>query len=108
MFAAGALLLGGCAQQYAGINKGQLTYDPETKSVNVEIVGGKEQDSISLSGKTPDGLEFAYSATGACAFEGQAIRGEVDKAITETVGEVAPGIVDTLTARLCNIIGVVC
>ena len=104
-------LLAACAgafpgnpQGYSGINRAEIEFDDQGKPKTALIVGGKENESITLTVKTPDGLEVEYAATGARAFDGQAIRGAVEQAISADIKEAAPAIVGNLTAALKSLL----
>jgi len=95
----------GNQQGYAGINKAEIEFDENGKPEYALIVGGKENDSVSLNVKTPDGLEVQYSASGSKAFDGQAVRGAVEQAISADVGDAAPGIVENVMEALKSVWG---
>ena len=91
------LVLGGCAsvlpgspQSCAGINDAKVSYNAKTGDLSASICAGKENENALLSGKTPDGLEFSYSAQGNRAFEGQGIRATADTAIMEKLIDKIP------------------
>ncbi|MFZ5834026.1 MAG: hypothetical protein ACOY2B_01415 [Pseudomonadota bacterium] len=87
----------------AGTNAASLAYDAHSGQVEAALCGGKENDSVRLSGKTPGGLEFSYEAQGATAFSGQQIQAELKQALTkerqETIRELI-GIIKTGVPRL--------
>jgi hypothetical protein len=92
--AAAALVLVGCAQQYAGINHAKVDFTEQGQFSEVTVFGGKEGENVSISFKMPNGTEVKFKAENLAAFEGQQARAKVHQAITETVGEVAPEVVD--------------
>jgi hypothetical protein len=100
------LFLTGCggAQEYAGINFGKMTFSPDGMPLAILIAGGKESSRVELTGETGTGLKFSYTATDLRAFEAHAIRAEVEKALIETIGNAAPGVVDSLTSAILKVI----
>lgn len=110
--AVAVLLLGGlaaCGQQdYAGLNIVRAEFAvPEGASgpVALEVIGGKEQESITFKGALPDGTAFDYAATGVRAFDAFAVRAAVEQAIAAEVGDVAPGAVDAVMRAVMAAIG---
>ena len=105
---AAAGIVGGCStslnpQQYSGINKAVIAFD-KGQPDEILIWGGKEQEGIKVRGEVTEGvMKFEYEAAGVQAFDGVRARAEVAKAIAETIGDVAPGVVDAITkAALCG------
>lgn len=103
--------LAGCAgalpgnpQGYAGINHGEFEYNPKSGKLNGHIYGGKENEDVSLSMTTPKGLKVVYDAEGSKAFDGQAVRGAVEKAVSDDVKEAAPGIVSDIVDAIQPVI----
>lgn len=99
-----AITLVGCAgavpgnpQGYSGINHATFEYPTEEGTITGDIWGGKQQDTVAITIKHPSGVEVTYSASGTEAFEGQRIRGAVEKAVSADAKEAMPGIVDTIT-----------
>lgn len=102
------IVLSGCAgavpwnkQNYAGINEVSFSWckanDGKTyMPCNVKITNGKENGGIKFSFEMPDGTILNFSADDVRAFEGQSIRANVEKAIAEQLGDVAPGVVDAI------------
>lgn len=87
-------LLAGCTTNYpgspqacAGINDASISYNAQTGQVDAKLCGGKENDHIKLTGKTPNGLEFEYEAKGAKGFEGQAEQAAANAVIMENLTE---------------------
>lgn len=66
----------------------------------VEIADGKERSDVSFTFVSPDGFGFEYSAGEEKAFEGQRIRGEVEKAQIEVLGEIIPGLTDAIIGAI--------
>ncbi|MBL4906957.1 MAG: hypothetical protein JKX94_05845 [Sneathiella sp.] len=83
-------------QNYAGVNKAEIEFDTQGNPTHALIIGGKEQEQIQLSVKTPKGLEVKYSATGVKAFEGQSLRAAVEIAVSKEAKEIMPNIVDAI------------
>lgn len=64
---------------------------------NLRLIGGKEQDSISIAMWNSSGDKvFEYKAEKVEAFDGQGFRAEVEKALTEQYGDVAKSAVDSI------------
>lgn len=83
------LLISGCGTAYpgspqacSGINEAAIVYNAKTGQVDAKLCGGKENDHVKLSGKTPAGLEFHYEAEGASAFAGQMTQAELSQALS--------------------------
>ncbi|NIR50019.1 hypothetical protein GWO43_16090 [candidate division KSB1 bacterium] len=117
-------------QQYAGINFVEVKYCHEEEALsisiadkvdginsdqvsnvisalpalwspcNIEIIDGKERSDVSFALVTPDGTGFEYEAAEEKAFEGQRIRGQVDEAQLEVMGEVIPGLTEAIIDAL--------
>jgi hypothetical protein len=105
LLAACAGAIPGNQQGYAGINRAEIEFDEAGKPEYALIVGGKENDSVSLNVKTPDGLEVQYTASGSKAFDGQAVRGAVEQAISGDVRDAAPGIIENVMDALKGVWG---
>lgn len=90
----------GNPQGYAGINHGNVTFHEDGKPKEITVYGGKENSTVSLTGKLPNGTEFAYSATDNKAFDGQRIRGAVERSVSQDVRDAFPGIVDSIVDAL--------
>ncbi len=97
------LLSAGCSTAYpgspqacAGINDVAFAYNAKTGQVDARLCGGKENERVKLSGKTPGGFEFQYDAEGAKAFAGQMTQAELNAALDrqkqETVREIIEGL----------------
>jgi hypothetical protein len=64
---------------------------------NLRMIGGKEQDRIRIALYTTDGTKVLdYEAEQVKAFDGQAIRAEVEKALADADVEATTAIVDSL------------
>jgi len=105
-----ALVLSACAgalpwnpQGYAGINKAEISFDEEGRPSHVLIVGGKEQETISLDFEMPNGLKASYKAEGVKAFRAHEVRAAVEQAISDDVKEAVPGIVDTVVKAILGL-----
>lgn len=103
--------LTGCAgavpwnnQGNAGINKAVIEFNEDGHPEYAEIIGGKEQEDISLDVETPSGLKVSYSAKGVKAFSAHEIRGAVEQAVASDAAEVSPAIVDTITNGILGIV----
>lgn len=110
---AGSLLLTSCAgavpwnpQNNAGITNISFkwckieTKDDISKAetmvpCSVHIFDGKEAGAIDLKFQMPDGTVLNLTADTVQAFEGQRIRGEVEKAISEDAAGVIESAIDT-------------
>lgn len=97
-----AVLLAGCAgampwnkQQYAGLTVAKLEKCSQT-SCSFVVYDGKESGAIDFKVKFADGTVMNFAADDVKAFEGQAIRGDVEKMVAEQFGDVAPGLVDAI------------
>ncbi|WP_334128263.1 hypothetical protein [Sneathiella sp.] len=106
-----ALMLSACAgvtannpQGFAGINKAEISFNPDGSPAHALILGGKEQEEILLTVETPAGLKVDYAATGIKSFDGQMIRAAVEQAVSADVREAIPGIVDGLTSALTRVL----
>ena len=94
----------GNPQGYSGINHGRVSFYEDVKPREISVYGGKESGTVSLTGKLPDGTEFAYTATDTRSFDGQAIRGAVEQAVSSDAADVAPGIVDAITGAVITVL----
>lgn len=105
-----ALVLSACAgalpwnpQGYAGINKAEISFDEEGWPSHVLIVGGKEQETISLDFEMPNGLKASYKAEGVKAFRAHEVRAAVEQAISDDAKEAVPGIVDAVVKAILRL-----
>lgn len=100
-----SILLGGCmpAQDYAGINYGQARFSSEGKIEQITMVGGKEGSHVEFELDYGD-VRVRYKADDLRAFEGQALRAQVEAVVAEQIGEswreTVPGIVDALISAV--------
>lgn len=105
------LVLAGCGavpwndQVAAGITTATVEWchagDPPAAYIcAVEFKDGKEKKNISLGVQMPGGVAVAYSAQGVQAFDGQAVRAAVEKAISGDLGGAAPGLVDRVVGAI--------
>lgn len=78
----------GSPQACAGRNEAAIAYNAATGQVDAKLCGGKENDHVKLSGKTPAGLEFHYEAEGARAFAGQMTQVELSQALSRDRTEI--------------------
>ena len=101
---------------YAGITAARILIPRRDGTFIVaEFSDGKEQGQIEVEWTLPDGESVTYRASDVRAFEGQAVRGEVERAIVETTGQtitdLAPevrGIVETAITAACTAAGGTC
>jgi hypothetical protein len=108
------VFLYGCAgavpwnqQGYAGINMVEAKFqvpEGEAGPTSLRVVGGKEQELIAFKATLPDGTITEYSARGVKAFDGQALRAAVEKAVSEDVKAVAPGIVEKVVGAVSRVV----
>lgn len=97
---AGMLLIGGCAQYYAGITRADVTLGPDGKVISASFVDGKEKASAALIVELPNGGKLVYSAQEIRAFEAHAIRAAVEQALLETTGQVVPEVAAAITRSI--------
>ena len=102
------LVLSGCAgalpwnkQNYAGINEVHFKWCENDKTgeymaCDVMIVDAKENGAIQFKFTMPDGTVLEFAADDVKAFPGQALRADVEKAIAEQFGDVAPEVAESL------------
>ena len=88
------LFLAGCAgtssQQYGGQTVGEYSGADGT---TIRIISAREADNVEFDIDLSKG-KASYKASGVKAFEGQAIRADVEKVLTEEYGEALPSVVD--------------
>lgn len=99
-------VLAGCTQNKAGIAKADLEWCPTNSGLvlcKVNITDGKERDDVELEFTKKDGTKITYTAKGIRAFEGQALRAAVDKAISADIKAIAPGIVGSVVKAVTGI-----
>lgn len=80
----------------AGINDVKIAYNPKSGQMNASLCGGKENESVKLSGVTPKGLEFHYEAQGSTAFAGQAAQSEMYQALSRERNQTIRELIDSL------------
>lgn len=94
----------GTPQGYAGINSIKVSWaqgdDGRWSPETVHIMNGKEQSMVDLKFEMPDGTIVNYKAGDVKAFEGQEIRGMVDKAFSDQMGNIMPDIVDAVITAI--------
>ena len=95
------LVLGACTfnpldnqQVVAGVTDVEIAFTPEGGISHVRWRDGKEKDAVAVNTTLPGGVEFSYSASDVVAFDGQRIRGEVEKALARA--DAGPEVVDAL------------
>ncbi len=90
------VILSGCAgtsnQTYNGQTVGRYS---NADGTTIEIISARESDTVEFDLDVSKG-KASYKATGVKAFEGQAIRAEVEKVLTEEYGEAVPKVVNGL------------
>jgi len=101
-----ALTLSGCAgavpwnkQNYAGMEEWSVEYvvpDGEGGIERVHYINGKEAASSEIKIALADGTILNFAGDGIMAFQGQSLRADVEKAVSEQLGEVGPGVVDAI------------
>lgn len=97
------LLLGGCStQQYAGLTSLEVTMKPKCDgptlaecAATIKYIDGKEKANVSTDVDLTKG-RFTYTASDVKAFDGQALRAAVDKALIETAGQTIPQVADAI------------
>lgn len=101
------MLLGACgtaypgsAQRCAGINEASIAFTPRRGEIKADLCGGKENERVRLSGKTPDGLEFTYEADGVSAFAGQMTQAEFNASLSRDRVEIVREIAGALQRRI--------
>ena len=115
MLLATSVLLSACAgavpwnnQNNAGIVEIEIGYKKVSDAEGNEgyqidkanIVDGKENGAVQVKFTLPDGTIFNYAADDVKAFDGQALRADVEKALSEQLGTVAPGVVDSVISAI--------
>jgi len=85
-------------QQYSGLSVWRIDYDKDGKIKDVSVIDGKAKQNVRLNiTKHQDqSITFSYSATGIQAFEGQAIRADVESGIVDATKEVSGEILKTI------------
>lgn len=92
-------------QNYAGINEVSFSWCKADEGkiyvpCNVKITNGKENGNIKFAFEMSDGTILNFSAEDVKAFGGQNIRANVEKAVAEQLGDVAPGVVDAIITAI--------
>lgn len=67
-----------------------------TAVTGFRVIDGKERGAVSFEVEFSDGTVLNYASTDEKAFEGQALRADIEKVIAEQIGEVGPGVVDAI------------
>jgi hypothetical protein len=86
----------GGRQSCAGINEVNISYTPASGQMEARLCGGKENESVKLSGAAPNGLAFEYEAEESKAFAGQITRAEMQQALSRERGETIRQLIDAL------------
>jgi len=91
-------------QNYAGIEFWEVDYEQndggQFQISNVTYINGKEAGSSEIKIALADGTILNFAGDDILAFEGQEIRANVERAVAEQLGEVAPGVVDAIIAAI--------
>lgn len=99
-----AIILSGCGvTNYAGLARFDIDWceaGERFQICRVRVIEGKEKASIKVTVTFPDGSTLIYEATDVKSFEGQALRADVQRALVEQLGEVAPGVVDAIVKAI--------
>lgn len=91
------LILVGCsANQYAGINHAKADFNDNGQLQEIVFYGGKESGEVTLKVPLPGGAVAEFTGKDVRAFEGQAVRAEVEKAIAEAGAQIAPDVVNAI------------
>ncbi|MEE9395243.1 MAG: hypothetical protein V3W41_22350 [Planctomycetota bacterium] len=109
-----ALALNACAgavpwnpQGHAGMTEVAVKWCGEgadRAACKFKVMDGKEKGQVSFEVEfTPDGTIMNYAATDEKAFEGQAIRADVEKAVAAEVTKAMPSIVDAVKAAIAGV-----
>lgn len=103
------LMLSACAgavpwnkQMNAGLSEWKVELcDLEGKNcVKGSFIDGKESEEKQLAVQLTEDIIIKYSTAGERAFEGLKTRADVEKFLSEQVGNVAPSVVDAFAAKL--------
>ncbi len=101
-----AVMVTACAtwwtdQNKAGSESVFIEYFESSNTVkSVTYEHWKETEASTALVWLADGTRIELEAKGTKAFEGQALRANVEKAIAEQIGEVAPGVIDAVIKAL--------
>lgn len=85
----------GGAQEYAGINHAVIDFHEDGKPKRIDIIGGKESDSIDALFTKGD-MRVEYHVRGQRAVESQYIQAEVRKLLIEEFGDVSDSVLKRL------------
>ncbi len=96
------IVLSGCAgavpwnkQNYAGIEEWSVDYN-DGAIERVHYINGKEASGSQIKIHLSDGTILNFYGNDIKAFEGQGMRAAVEKALAEQLGEVAPGVIESV------------
>jgi len=100
------LLLSACAgavpwnkQNYAGVEEWSVEYviaDGESGLKRVHYINAKEASASEIKIALSDGTVLNFAGDGITAFQGQAIRADVENTVAEQMGDVSPEIVNSI------------
>lgn len=107
LFLTGCGALGMNKQQYAGLERwevsGNQTVEGNWQITDVVYTNGKELNTSDIAISLNGGETILnFTGSGIKAFEGQSLRAEVDKVISEEIGENIPGLTDAIMKLLGN------
>ena len=103
-----AVALAGCgllssANQFAGLNHAEAEFTEDGQIERIVFYGGKESGSVNLTVDLGNGATATFSGTDVTAFEGQAVRAEVEKAQAEVLGEVVPALTKAIVDAVVGV-----
>lgn len=105
LFLSGCGALGMNKQQYAGLERwevsGNQTVEGNWQITDVIYTNGKELNTSDIAISLNGGETILnFTGSGIKAFEGQSLRAEVDKVISEKIGDNIPGLTDAIMKLL--------
>jgi len=100
------MILSGCAgavpwnkQNYAGLEEWSVEYvvaKGDSGIERVHYINGKEAAASEIKIALSDGTILNFAGDGISAFQGQALRADVEKAVVEQLGNVSPEIINAI------------
>ncbi len=100
------IAISGCAgavpwnkQNYAGIEEWSVEYvvaKGESGIERVHYINAKEAASSEIKIALADGTILNFAGDGITAFQGQAIRADVEKAVAAELGDISPEIINSI------------
>ena len=91
-------------QNDAGMEKWSVQYKDGVID-KVSYINGKELGASDIKIELADGTILNFSGNDITAFQGQEFRADVEKAITEQLGTVAPGVIDAIIKAISGGVG---